>query len=131
MNTAGGKKVVLVVEDEESLRNALYDKLVREGFSVFVAPDGEQGLALALREHPDLILLDILMPKMNGIEMVKQLRTDAWGKEAKVVILTNVADASHLSTALDEKIFNYLIKSDTPLEDLMVKVREMSGLAAA
>ena len=74
MDTALIKKVVLVIEDDPPLREALYDKLTREGFSVFLAKNGEEGLALALREHPDLVLLDLLMPKMGGIEMARRLR---------------------------------------------------------
>ena len=127
MDTTLVKKVVLVIEDDPPLREALYDKLTREGFSVFLAKNGEEGLALALREHPDLVLLDLLMPKMGGIEMARQLRADAWGKEAKVIILTNVTDLEHVSTALDEKVFDYLVKADTPLDELVTKIREVTG----
>lgn len=126
MGSTPVKKAVLVVEDESPLREALRDKLEHEGFMVFVATDGEQGLALALREHPDVVLLDLLMPKMDGVEMAKRLRADAWGKQAKVIILTNVADLSHVSTVLDEQIFDYLVKADTPIDDLVAKIREMT-----
>ena len=78
-------KKVLVVEDERTLRDALVKKLSKEEFTVLSAKDGKEGLDTALAEHPDLILLDILMPKMNGIEVLQKLREDEWGAKAKVI----------------------------------------------
>src|SRR6185312_13646530 len=93
MDTEAGKKI-LVVEDEASIALALGDKLAQEKFTVSKAVDGEEGLAVALREHPDLILLDLRMSKMTGLEMLDELRKDAWGKTANVMIMTNVADTA-------------------------------------
>ncbi len=72
-------KKILVVEDDVPELNALRDKFTREGFSILTAKNGEEGLAIALREHPDLILLDIIMPVMDGITMLVKLREDSWG----------------------------------------------------
>lgn len=119
------KKRILVVEDEASLSKALQDKLTHDEFLVLVAKDGEEGLEIALREHPDLILLDLIMPRMGGLEMAKKLREDTWGKNAKIIILTNVSgDMDKVSDSLDNDIFEYLIKSDIKIEGVLAKVKE-------
>lgn len=87
--------------------------------------NGEEGLALALEKQPDLILLDLQMPKMGGIEMAENLRVDEWGKKAKVIILTNVSsDMNKTQQAVENKIFQYLIKTDIKIEDLVSKVKD-------
>lgn len=121
-------KKILIVEDELSLRNALRDKLLSENFAVLEAKNGEKGLAVALREHPDLILLDIIMPVMDGISMLKKLRGDEWGKDAPVIILTNLSDSKSISDSMNENITNYLVKSDWKLEDIVKIVRERLGI---
>lgn len=126
MENSRKKKVVLVVDDDSTLRGALNDDLTQEGFEVLMAASGEEGLVLTLRERPDLILLDLLMPGMGGIEMVKRLREDAWGKSAKVLILSNVGDLKRVSRALEEEVFDYFVKADTPLRELVRKIREMT-----
>ena len=73
-------KKILIVDDEEKLQQKLADACSREGFVALGASNGEEGLSLALREHPDLILLDLEMPKMDGVEMLQQLRKDECGK---------------------------------------------------
>lgn len=124
-----GKKILIVevVEDEISLRNALRDKLVREGFTMLEAKDGEEGLEIALREHPDLILLDIIMPKMDGIEMMKQLREEnEWGKKVPIILLTNLnASDDKINKAItDNEPAYYLVKSNWTINDLVEKIRE-------
>jgi DNA-binding response OmpR family regulator len=120
------KKSILVIEDELQLRGALRDFLVQNGFTVLEAENGEKGLEVATREHPNLILLDTVMPKMDGMTMLSLLRKDAWGKTAPVIILTNLS-------ATDEKRNQditellpsfYLVKSDWKLEDLLGKIQE-------
>ena len=118
------KKTILVVEDEISLLNALRDKLTREHFAVLEAKNGEEGLEVALREHPDLILLDIVMPKMDGMTVLRKLREDLWGKSAKVIILTNLSDKEKMAEALEQKLHKYLVKSDWKIEEVVAKVRE-------
>ncbi len=121
-------KKVLIVEDEAPLRNALRDKLARENFSVLEAKNGEEGLESALRDHPDLILLDIVMPKMDGMTMLEKLRQDVWGAEVKVIILTNLSEVAKVSQATAQGTYNYLVKSDWKLEDVVERVKkEMSG----
>jgi two-component system response regulator MprA len=128
-NAKGGKKILVieVIEDEQSLRNALRDKLVREGFVMLEAENGEEGLAIALREHPDLILLDIIMPKMDGITMMKKLRSEnEWGKQVPIILLTNLsADDEKINQAITEnEPAYYLVKSNWTINDLIDKIRE-------
>lgn len=74
---------ILIVDDEPALLAALVDKFTRAGYSVTVAEDGQQGLNSALKNHPDLILLDIIMPVMDGLTMLAKLRRDGWGNMLK------------------------------------------------
>ncbi|HCA67457.1 MAG: hypothetical protein A2249_02300 [Candidatus Jacksonbacteria bacterium RIFOXYA2_FULL_44_7] len=121
------KKTILIIEDERSLREALRDKLTREGFSTLEAKNGEEGLDVALREHPELILLDIVMPVMDGMTMLKQLRENAWGKNVKIIILTNLSDIEKIADSVKNEVYDYLVKTDWKLEDVVTKVRERLG----
>src|SRR3989344_527095 len=115
---------ILVVEDEEAMRNALKDKLTSEEFVVIEAKNGEEGLAMAFQEHPDLILLDIIMPRMDGITMMKNLRADYWGRKVPIVILTNLNPDNTTIKAVEEYHPSfYLVKSDWNINDLAAKIR--------
>ncbi len=116
--------LILVVEDEKALREVLIDKFTREGMKVVAAKDGEEGLKMAKELHPDLILLDIVMPRMDGIAVLDKLREDKWGKTAKVVFLTNLDDTNRVSRAMQNDAFEYLIKSDWKLEEVVKKVKK-------
>lgn len=121
---------ILIAEDEEAMCNALVDKAKREGFpEPLIARNGEEGLALALQEHPDLLLVDILMPRMDGITMIKKLREDAWGKTAKVIILTNfdTTDEMLKDIAMVEPSY-YLLKSNWRIDDVLIKIKEVLTL---
>jgi DNA-binding response OmpR family regulator len=118
------KKTVLVVEDERSLRRALVDKFTHEGFNVLEAKDGSEGLDVAFKNHPDIILLDIIMPVMDGISMVEKLRMDAWGKDAGVIILTNLSDGQQMLDSMKNGVFEYLVKSNWKIQDVVTKVKE-------
>jgi len=122
-----GKKI-LVVEDDAALRHVLRDKFVLEGFAVLEAIDGEEGLTSAVREHPDLILLDILLPKMDGITVLKKLRADSWGAHVHVFMLTNLSDNERVADALQNDAFEYFVKSNVKIEDLVAKVKEILGI---
>ena len=118
------KNILLVIEDEESLSKAIHEKFSREGFQVILAKNGEDGLIQAFENHPDLILLDIVMPKMDGISMLRKLRDDEWGKNVPVIILSNLSDAEMTAEAVKEKVSDYLIKSDWNLEDLLERIKD-------
>ena len=122
-------KKILIVEDEVAVFNALKDKLLINGFEVLEAKNGKEGLSLALKEHPDLILLDIIMPKMGGISMMKNLRSDSWGAKVPIIILTNLnSDDSIIKAIEDNKPSFYLVKSDWNINDVVIKVRELLGM---
>ncbi|HAS94915.1 TPA: hypothetical protein DCS99_00630 [Candidatus Wolfebacteria bacterium] len=124
------RKKILFVEDEESMLNALVDSFKREGvIEVLTARNGEDGLALALKEHPDLLLVDILMPKMDGLTMLKRVREDEWGKMVKVIVLTNFDTDDEMleKVSLAEPAF-YLLKSNWSMEDVILKSKEVLGL---
>lgn len=109
------------------LLTALSNKFTLEGFDVEMASNGKEGLEKALAIHPDIILLDILMPVMDGMTMLEKLRKDSWGKNAEVIILTNLADTGSVSEALDRGTFDFLVKSDWKMEEIVKKVREKIG----
>ena len=124
MDTQTKKESILVVDDEVSLRKALSDKLTREGFIVLEAKNGEEGLDVALKNHPDLILLDIVMPVVDGITMLKNLRENNWGSGAKVIMLTNLNGSGKVADAIVWGTQDYLVKSDWKMDDVITKIRE-------
>ena len=128
MNKINKKFSILVVEDEKSLADALKDKLEKENFDVIECYDGLEGLQFASTKHPDLILLDLIMPNMGGLEMLNKLREDSWGINAKVIVLTNVSDPANIvvSTGFSAlgSNYEYLVKAETTLENLVSKVKE-------
>lgn len=122
------KQTILIVEDEILIFNALRDKFSSEGFFILEARSGEQGLEVALAKHPDLILLDIILPGINGMEMLNKLRKDAWGKDALVILLTNLNEPAQVSDGLAQHVHAYIVKSDWTLEDIVKKVKEGLGI---
>ena len=118
------KKTILVVEDDVALKTALAKKMNEEGFYVLEANNGKEGLEIAKKDHPDLILLDIIMPVMDGMTMLKELRKDNWGKNATVIFLTNLSEEGKMSEAEELGSSAYLIKTDWSLSDLVKKIKE-------
>ncbi len=116
-------KTILIVEDELAYLKLLCDQLVKSGYKVIDAKNGEEGLKLALEAKPDLILLDLLMPKVGGLEMLKKLRTDQWGKDAAVYVITNMNQSKEISQAMDDKVNRYIVKSDWKLDDIIADIK--------
>jgi DNA-binding response OmpR family regulator len=122
-------KTILVVEDEAPLRKALADILLLEGFNVLLASDGKQGLETAIKYEPDLILLDLVMPNMNGWEMLDRLRTNsAWGNAVPVYLLTNIDDKESAGKMVTGTNIDYFVKSNWILEDVVLRVKGRLGL---
>lgn len=118
-------KKILLIEDELAYSKLLNEQLTTAGYRVVVAEDGEKGLVMAKAERPDLILLDIRLPKMDGMTMLDLLRKDPVGKAAKVIILTNLeADEKITQQVIDNLPSYYCVKSDTKLEDLIEKIKK-------
>lgn len=115
---------ILIVEDESSISDALDTKFKMEGFDAIVAKDGVAGLISAEKEKPDIILLDIIMPKMDGITMLKELRTKEWGKNIPVIILTNLLDDQKIAESMQQGTFDYLIKSNWRIDDLVNRIKD-------
>jgi DNA-binding response OmpR family regulator len=118
------KKTILIVEDEQPLIKALNKKMLDSGFDTLQAEDGLTGLKLALEKKPDLILLDIIMPKLDGMSLLQKLRKDSRGKKIPVIILSNLSDADKAQEAEKRGVHDFLIKSDWRLEDVVAKVKE-------
>jgi len=118
------QKSILIIEDEVDIREAMSDALKQENYLVYTADNGEVGLRLALANKPDLILLDLVMPVMDGHTMLEKLRQDPWGKKAKVVVLSSMDDVRNVAQAHQGDLTDYLIKSNSSLKELINKVRE-------
>jgi len=114
---------ILVIEDEASLVKVLTDALKLEKFKVLSARNGHDGLALALKNHPDLILLDIVMPIMDGLEVLKKLRANSWGKTVPVIILSNLSEADKTAQAMEHGVHDYLVKTDWTLEQIVKQIK--------
>lgn len=119
------RKTILIVEDDPGYRSVLVDKLTSEGFSILTAKDGFEGLNTALSKKPDLILLDLLMPKMGGLEFMNKLRADEWGNKAALIVLTNLdVDDEILANVLENHPAYYFVKPNFPLENVISKIKE-------
>lgn len=119
-------KKILIVEDEPAYLKLLRDQLTQNNYQVIEATNGKEGLAAANLSHPDLILLDLRMPEMNGLTMLDELRKNEYGKLVKVFILTNLEpDDEILDKVLEDQPTYYLIKSDIELSELIDKIRDI------
>ena len=112
---------ILVVDDEKDLREALGEAFRLDGYTVFEAADGKEAVEVALREKPDIIFLDILMPVMSGHEALNEIRKDPWGRTVKVVFLSAMEDARNITTAFEQGGEEYLIKTNWSLDELIKK----------
>lgn len=120
------KPVLLIVEDDEVLLRALYLFFQKEGkYTIASATDGETGLKMAGRLNPDIILLDILMPKMNGFEVLKNLKSIAELKNIPVIILSNLGDRSDIEKAKELGSTDYFVKAETNLSVLLGKIKSI------
>lgn len=118
------KKKVLVVDDDKHLLTILVDKLNASGFETSGAKNGEEGLDVALKMHPDIILLDVVMPHMDGWEMLGKLREDEWGKHAKVIMLSVLENADNAAQAIENGALGYLIKTNWSLDQVVEQIKE-------
>lgn len=117
-------KKILIVEDEATLQKAMTEFLAEEGFEVFSALDGEKGIELAKKEKPDLVLLDIILPKKDGYEVLTELKNDESTKNIPVILLTNLESAEDVDRAFEKGASTYLVKSNYKLEEVVKKIKE-------
>lgn len=123
------KKILVIeaIEDDTFLRGVMDEKLKLEGYSVLQARDGEEGLEIALAKKPDLVVLDIVMPKMDGLTVMEKLRAQGeWGKNLPIVLFTNLnADDEKIIKAIENnQPTYYLVKSNNTINDLIEKIKE-------
>lgn len=120
------KHKILFIEDDRVLCEAISQKLIKEGFEIIIAYNGEEGLAKISSEKPNLILLDILMPKMDGITMLEKLRDS--GDETPVIILTNLESKEKIAQSARSGVSGYLIKSNYSLSDIVSLIKKSLNL---
>jgi two-component system, OmpR family, phosphate regulon response regulator PhoB len=123
MTTDQGKKILLV-EDDAAIRKILRSELEKEGIGVLEATNGEEALGMIVNRRPQLIVLDIIMPKMHGIDMLRKLREIEWGKNIPVLFLTNFADDPRVMQAVSEGYGEVLKKAESRLEEVVAKIKE-------
>lgn len=117
---------LLIIEDDKILRDMYTDQFASNGYTVSTAVDGEEGLQKALQEHPDIILLDLAMPKMDGTTLIQKLRDDEWGRNAAVIILTNLSiDGELLDVIIKNRPAYCLMKIGVTPEEVMAKAEEL------
>jgi two-component system alkaline phosphatase synthesis response regulator PhoP len=112
----GGVPTVLVVDDDPVIQKLLQVNFEMEGYDVVIAGDGEEGLAMAREERPDLVLLDVMMPKMNGLDVAAALRADEVTEAIPIIMLSAKAQASDVQAGLDLGVDDYVTKPFDPLE---------------
>jgi CheY-like chemotaxis protein len=118
---------VLLVEDDNNLREIFQMRLQAEGYSTVVAADGEEGLTMAMKEKPDLLIADVMMPKLSGFEMVENLRAAPETKDIKVIMMTALGQAEDQARGEKLGVLKYLVKSQVTLEDFARVVKEALG----
>ena len=115
---------ILLAEDDRILRKAGEATLKKKGYAVIAAVDGEDALAKAREHKPDLILLDVIMPKLQGFEVLASLKGDAATRDIPVIMLSNLQEESDVRRAVDGGALDYLVKSNVQLDVLAAKVAE-------
>ncbi|MFA6376750.1 MAG: response regulator [Candidatus Paceibacterota bacterium] len=120
-------KKILFIEDEAVMQKAVSEFLGVNGYSVVSALDGELGVRAAQAEKPDLILLDIILPKKNGFEVLKDLKSGPETKSIPVIVLTNLSEMGDVGKILELGVTTYLVKSDQSLKDILAIVERTLG----
>ena len=117
-------KRILIIEDEELIINLLQKKLIKEGYEVFVARDGEEGLKTMKEKKPDLILLDIVMPKMGGFEVMEAMEKDKNVRDIPVIVISNSGQPVELDRAQRLGAKDWLIKTEFDPQEVLNKVKK-------
>lgn len=125
MNNKGIKGKVLIVEDEAAFRNIFKDLLESDGYNVLTAEDGESGWLMTRAELPDVVLLDLALPKLHGFEVLKNIRADATTKDVPVIILTVVGEQENVKKGLRLGATDYLVKGFYSPREILVKINEI------
>jgi DNA-binding response OmpR family regulator len=116
------QKTVLIIEDSPELAETLHDILVMHGYNALIALSGKDGIALALEKHPDLIMLDIRLPDINGYQVFQKIREDAWGATARMMILTASESIENISKNVNLPLEHILFKPDSSVSSLAARI---------
>ena len=120
-------KKILFIEDESALQKAVTQVLSEEGYQVLSALDGEIGLKLAQKELPNLVLLDLILPKKDGFEVLTELKQGQETKQIPIIILTNLEGGEDVERALSLGATTYLVKTNYRLEEVVEKIKQALG----
>lgn len=118
---------ILLVEDDSNLREIYGARLEAEGYEILTANDGEEALAIAVKEKPDLIITDVMMPKISGFDMLDILRTTPETKNVKVIVMTALSQDDDRKRGTDLGADQYIVKSQVTLDDVVTIVKEALG----
>ncbi len=119
------KKKILIIEDDVFLSNIYNKKFSLEGFEVFLATDGEKGLELIKQKMPDIVLLDIMLPKMNGFEVLEEVNKDEELKKIPIILLTNINQQEDIKRAYDLGVEDYIIKTFFTPNEVVEKIKSI------
>lgn len=117
---------VLIVEDEFFLRTILEKKLQTEGFETTIAIDGEEAIQKIIQEKPDIILLDLILPKKNGFEVLEEIKKDPYLSQIPVIVVSNLGQEIDIERAKNLGVKDYLIKAHTSLDLVAKKLKDLS-----
>jgi len=116
-------KNILIIEDDRFLRDLIVHKVTKEGFNVSVAVDGEEGIKKIKEEKPDLVLLDLILPSMDGFEVLSKIREDASLNSLPVIILSNLGQREDVEKGMKLGAVDYLIKAHFTPGEIIYKIR--------
>lgn len=120
-------KTILLVEDDTFLVNMYTSKFENDGYNVLTANDGEKGLELALKNKVDIIILDLMLPKLSGVEVLTRLRKDEKGKDVPVIVLSNLSKEDESEDLFKLGVKDYLLKANLTPSQLVEKIQEYLG----
>ena len=118
-------KKILLIEDESALQKTLGEVLSQAGYEIASALDGEIGLRMAREINPNLILLDLILPKLHGFEVLKKLKEGEETRDVPVIILTNLESMTDIEKAIELGAKGYLVKAQYSLEEIVQKIKEI------
>ena len=121
------QKIILLVEDEPLLSNLLRQRLEKDNFKVIAAHDGEEALKILKTDKPDLILLDVILPKLSGFELMEKLKEEPDFQKAPIIIISNLGQEGDMEKGQTLGAVGYFVKAKMSIEELVGKVKEFLG----
>jgi two-component system cell cycle response regulator len=122
MNTSSS---ILIVEDDDFLRTLAYNKLTSSGFSVDAATNGQMGLEKISEQKHDIVILDLLLPIMDGFQVLKELHDKKLLQNQRIIVFSNLGSESDIKQVIEFGVKHYMIKSSFTLDELVIKINEV------